>query len=101
MFEGINASDGIGIGVAVVAIAPDLSFTPTAPSDIEAEKARYSAALQKFIDQTNAQIARMEATIGKESAAIMQAHIEFAEDDGIKETICSSIESGMLSLIHI
>lgn len=95
MFEGINASDGIGIGVAVVAIAPDLSFTPTAPSDIEAEKARYSAALQKFIDQTNAQIARMEATIGKESAAIMQAHIEFAEDDGIKETICSSIESGM------
>lgn len=36
MFEGINASDGYGIGVAQVAVAPDLSFTPTAPSDLEA-----------------------------------------------------------------
>ena len=38
MFEGINASDGIGIGVAQVAIEPDLSFVPTAPEDAVAEK---------------------------------------------------------------
>lgn len=38
MFEGINASDGYGIGVAQVAVAPDLSFTPTAPTDLAAEK---------------------------------------------------------------
>lgn len=68
MFEGINASDGYGIGVAQVAVAPDLSFTPTAPSDLEAEKERYRQALQKFIDQTNAQIERMTKTVGKESA---------------------------------
>ena len=37
----------------------------------------------------------MTKTVGKESAAIMAAHIEFAEDDGIKETINSSIEAGM------
>lgn len=95
MFEGINASDGYGIGVAQVAVAPDLSFTPTAPTDLAAEKERYAQALQKFIDQTNAQIERMTRTVGKESAAIMGAHIEFAEDDGIKETINSSIDSGM------
>ena len=35
MFEGVNASDGIGIGVAQVAVEPDLSFIPTAPSDAE------------------------------------------------------------------
>ena len=58
MFEGVNASDGIGIGVARVAVEPDLSFTPTAPEDKEAEKARYLAARDRFIEKTNGQIGR-------------------------------------------
>ena len=62
MYEGVNASDGIGIGVARVAVEPDLSFTPHAPEDPEAEKARYAAAVEKFVEQTNAQIERMKQT---------------------------------------
>ncbi len=95
MYEGVNASDGIGIGVARVAVDPDLSFTPHAPEDAKAEEERYQAAVAKFIDQTNAQIERMTATVGPEAAAIMGAHIEFAEDDGIKDMVNGSIESGM------
>ena len=95
MYEGVNASDGIGIGVARVAVEPDLSFTPHAPEDAKAEEERYKAAVAKFIEQTNAQIERMTATVGPEAAAIMAAHIEFAEDDGIKEMVNGSIESGM------
>jgi len=95
MYEGVNASDGIGIGVARVAVEPDLSFTPHAPEDAKAEEERYKAAVAKFIEQTNAQIERMTATVGPEAAAIMGAHIEFAEDDGIKEMVNGSIESGM------
>lgn len=95
MFEGVNASDGYGIGVAQVAVAPDLSFTPTKPEDPEAEKARYNEALAKFIDQTNKQIERMKQSVGEEAAAIMGAHIEFAEDEGIKDMVNGSIDSGM------
>lgn len=95
MYEGVNASDGIGIGVARVAVEPDLSFTPHAPEDAGDEKQRYSAAVAKFIEQTNAQIARMTETVGEEAAAIMGAHIEFAEDEGIVEMVNGSIESGM------
>jgi phosphoenolpyruvate-protein phosphotransferase (PTS system enzyme I) len=95
MYEGVNASDGIGIGVARVAVEPDLSFTPHAPEDAKAEEERYNAAVAKFIEQTNAQIERMTATVGPEAAAIMGAHIEFAEDEGIKEMVNGSIESGM------
>ncbi len=95
MYEGVNASDGYGIGVAQVAVAPDLSFTPTAPDDPEAEKARYNAALEKFVAQTNAQIDRMKESVGEEAALIMGAHIEFAEDDGIKDMVNGSIDSGM------
>ena len=95
MFEGVNASDGYGIGVAQVAVAPDLSFTPTKPEDPEAEKARYNEALAKFIEQTNKQIERMKQSVGEEAAAIMGAHIEFAEDEGIKDMVNGSIDSGM------
>ncbi len=95
MYEGVNASDGIGIGVARVAVEPDLSFTPHAPEDAGDEKQRYAAAIAKFIDQTNAQIERMTQTVGPEAAAIMGAHIEFAEDEGIREMVEGSIESGM------
>ena len=95
MYNGVNASDGYGIGVAQVAVAPDLSFTPTAPDDTEAEKARYEEALKKFVGQTNAQIERMKQTVGEESAAIMEAHIEFAEDEGIKDMVNGAIDSGM------
>lgn len=95
MYEGVNASDGIGIGVARVAVEPDLSFTPHVPEDAGDEKQRYAAAVAKFIEQTNAQIERMTQTVGEEAAAIMGAHIEFAEDEGIREMVESSIESGM------
>ena len=95
MFKGINASDGYGIGVAQVAVAPDLSFTPRVPENAEEEKARYAAALDKFVAQTNAQIERMKKTVGENAAEIMGAHIEFAEDEGIKDMVNGSIDSGM------
>ncbi len=94
MFEGVNASDGIGIGVARVAVDPDLSFTPHIPEDVEAEKARYEAAIAKFIEATNAQIESMKANGLEKEAGIMQAHIEFAEDDGIKEMVIGAIDGG-------
>ena len=95
MYEGVNASDGIGIGVARVAVEPDLSFTPHKPDDAGDEKQRYAAAVAKFIEQTNAQIERMTQTVGEEAAAIMGAHIEFAEDEGIQEMVNGSIDAGM------
>ena len=95
MLKGINASEGVGIGVARVAVEPDLTFTPYVPENAEIEKSRYSSAVSKFIDQTKAQIEHMTNTVGAETAAIMQAHIDFAEDEGIKEMIIGAIDSGM------
>ncbi|MBR3234913.1 MAG: phosphoenolpyruvate--protein phosphotransferase [Atopobiaceae bacterium] len=94
MFEGVNASDGIGIGVARVAVAPDLSFTPTKPEDPELEMARFIAARDKFVDATNAQIERMIANGLEKEAGIMTAHIEFGTDDGIKDMVEAAIDAG-------
>ena len=43
---------------------------------------------------TNVQIERMTASVGPEAAMIMAAHIEFAEDEGIKEQVAADIASG-------
>ena len=95
MYKGVNASDGIGIGVARVATDPDLSFTPTAPSDLVAEKARYSDARTKFLETTNKQIERMIANGLVAEAGIMGAHIDFAEDEELVSMIEGSIDAGM------
>ena len=94
MYEGVNASNGIGIGNAQVAVTPDLSFTAHPIDDVAAEKQRYADAVAKFIDQTNAQMERMTKTVGEDAAAIMGAHIEFAEDEGIKDMVNGAIDGG-------
>ncbi|MBR2682421.1 MAG: phosphoenolpyruvate--protein phosphotransferase, partial [Atopobiaceae bacterium] len=94
MYEGVNASDGIGIGVARVAVEPDLTFTPTKPEDPVAEKARYEEARAKFVEMTNKQIESMQARGLVAEAGIMGAHIEFAEDDGIIEQVVADIAAG-------
>ena len=94
MYEGVNASDGIGIGVARVAVEPDLSFTPKPVEDAAAEKARYEEARNRFIEMTNKQIASMEARGLVAEAGIMGAHNEFAQDDGIIEQVVADIEAG-------
>ncbi|WP_418742542.1 phosphoenolpyruvate-utilizing N-terminal domain-containing protein, partial [Enorma massiliensis] len=71
MYEGVNASEGIGIGTVVVAAEPDLSFEPHAVEDTAAEKARYQAALDAFCAKTQAQADRMKITVGENEAEIM------------------------------
>ena len=95
MFEGVNASDGIGIGVAQVAIAPDLSFVPVKVEDAAAEKARFLEARDKFVTATEAQIERMKANGLEKEAGIMTAHIEFGTDDGIREMVETAIDGGI------
>ena len=94
MFEGVNASDGIGIGVARVAVEPDLSFTPKPVDDPVAEKGRYEDARNRFVEMTNRQIESMQARGLVAEAGIMGAHNEFAQDDGIIEQVIADIESG-------
>lgn len=95
MYEGVNASDGIGIGVARVAVEPDLTFTPRPVEDTAAEKSRYEDARARFIEMTNKQIESMQARGLVAEAGIMGAHIEFAEDDGIIEQVVADIDSGV------
>ena len=94
MYEGVNASEGIGIGSVVLAVEPDLSFEPHAVEDAAAEKARYQAALDVFCKKTEAQAERMKVTVGENEAEIMSGHIMLAQDPGLVDGINAAIDSG-------
>ena len=99
MYKGVNASDGIGIGVAQVAVEPDLTYVPTThqDGDNEKEKARYKAALDAFCAATQAQADRMTETVGEKEAAIMVGHITMANDPFMIDEVNSRIDSGKCS----
>ena len=94
MYEGVNASEGIGIGSVVLAVEPDLSFEPHAVEDAAAEKARYQAALDVFCKKTEAQAERMKVTVGENEAEIMSGHIMLAQDPGLMDGINAAIDGG-------
>ena len=94
MFEGVNASEGIGIGKAVLAVEPDLSFEPRTVEDTEAEKARYKQALDVFCAKTEKQAERMKVTVGENEAEIMSGHIMLAQDPGMTDGINTAIDGG-------
>ena len=94
MYEGVNASEGIGIGTVAVAVEPDLTFTPHAVEDAVAEKARFEAALEVFCKKTEAQAEHMKTSVGEAEAEIMSGHVTLAQDPELTGAIKASIDGG-------
>ena len=95
MYEGVNASDGIGIGTACVAVEPDLTYEIHSPEDKTLEKERFKKALDKFIEITENQVERMKETVGESEAAIMSVHVDIATDVELLNEINDLIDDGM------
>ena len=94
MYQGVNASEGIGIGTCMVAVEPDLTFEPHEVADTAAEKERYAAALNVFCEKTQAQADHMKETVGEAEAEIMSGHIVLAQDPGMTDAINVAIDGG-------
>ena len=94
MYQGVNASEGIGIGNCMVAVEPDLTFEPHDVADTDVEKERYAKALQVFCDKTQAQADHMKETVGENEAEIMSGHIVLAQDPGMTDAINQAIDGG-------
>ena len=94
MYQGVNASEGIGIGTVMVAVDPDLTFEPHEVTDAAAEKERYQAALAVFCEKTQAQADHMKVAVGEAEAEIMLGHIVLAQDPGMTDGINGAIDGG-------
>ncbi len=94
MYQGVNASEGIGIGTVMIAVDPDLTFEPHEVADPAAEKERYQSALAVFCEKTQAQADHMKTAVGEAEAEIMLGHIVLAQDPGMTDAINGAIDGG-------
>ena len=94
MYQGVNASEGIGIGTVMIAVDPDLTFEPHEVADAAAEKERYQSALTVFCEKTQAQADHMKTAVGEAEAEIMLGHIVLAQDPGMTDAINGAIDGG-------
>ena len=94
MLKGIAASEGIGIGRAVI-IAPQKITYQTGPvADIEQEKARLHRAIDDFISYTEELAGKLEETLDAENADIIRGHVTMLSDPFMIEEMEELIAGG-------
>lgn len=91
MYKGIAASDGIGIGNAIVIKEQSLSYVSYTPEDSEQELNRFREAVNYFMKKTTELAERIRTQIGKKEAEIIEGQILMISDP----MVCSQIEAAI------
>ncbi len=94
MYKGIEASRGIGIGSICLIVDRDLSFEAKHIDDTEAEKARFTAAIEKFKTETAEMAENIRKNIGPKEAEIMEGHLAMIADPTMAGEMTKMIEAG-------
>ena len=93
MYKGTNASDGIGIGTAVIVEEAELIITRREVNDTEAEVQRFKGALETTIAETQRMAEDLAARVGEKEAEIMQGHMMLLSDTMLTGEIENSIQN--------
>lgn len=94
ILEGINASAGIGIGTVLVVEEPTLEYEVRTVDDVDAEKARFHAAIDSYVAYTQAQAADMAERVGEKEAEILTGHIVMIADPFMQGEMDKLIDGG-------
>ncbi len=92
MLKGSPASDGIGIGHAVLVDQEEIVAIKREILNKEAEKQRFSEAMDTFCASTLAHAEKVKVKIGEEEANILVAHTVLAQDPELLKEINATIE---------
>lgn len=92
--SGIPASHGIGIGTAVLLRPQSLTYEPHPVEDKAAEKARLQAAIQWFIQDTQAVADTFGKRLDARDAEILTGHIDMIQDPFLQEEMWNRIDEG-------
>ena len=93
MYKGTNASDGIGIGTAVIVEEAELIITRREVNDKEAEVQRFKGALETTVAETQKMAEDLAARVGEKEAEIMQGHMMLLSDPMLTGEIENSIRN--------
>ncbi|HWQ61534.1 MAG TPA: putative PEP-binding protein, partial [Negativicutes bacterium] len=95
MYSGVAASEGIAVGKALVLKkSVDRPEENLPPARIEAEKARFAAALATAKDELAALAVEVGARVGEKEGAIFAAHAVLLEDEELSRGVEEKIGAG-------
>ncbi len=92
VLKGIAASDGVAIAKAYLLVDPDLSFSKETISDVDAEIARLSAAMEASKQELNLIKEKATENLGAEEAEVFEAHITILSDPELIGAIDKKIQ---------
>lgn len=97
MLQGIGASNGYGVGKAVIIEDIPLDYTAVRFSSPEEEKARLDDAVAAFEKETAEQIAALKASAGEKEANILEGHLTMLQDPFMLSQMKDYIDAGSVA----
>lgn len=94
MYNGVPASDGIGIGKVVIIKEYSIKVEDKKVSDIALEKERLKKAIDLFIENTVNLAENMKIHIGEKEAEILEGQVLIINDPEIVSGFNTSIDAG-------
>ena len=97
MLKGIGASQGFGIGKAVVIKDTELDYSSVKYSDAKSEKARLHKAADDFVEETKLQIEQVKQSAGEKEAEILEGHLMMLQDPFMLSQMEDNIDQGAVA----
>jgi phosphotransferase system enzyme I (PtsI) len=97
MLKGIGASQGYGMGNAVIIKDTNLDYSAVKYSGAENEKARLNKACDEFIKETNALVDDLKASAGESEAQILEGHLMMLQDPFMLSQMEENIDKGSVA----
>ncbi len=97
MLQGIGASQGYGIGKAVIIEDVTLDYSAVRYAGAEEEKARLARAVEAFTAETNEMIASLKQSAGEKEAEILEGHLTMLADPFMLSQMNDLIDGGAVA----
>ena len=97
MLQGIGASQGYGIGKAVIIEDISLDYSAVKYTTAEEEKSRLNKAVEAFTAETREMAEGLKASAGEKEAEILEGHIAMLSDSLMLARMNENVESGCIA----
>ena len=97
MLKGIGASQGFGIGKAVVIRDTNLDYSSVKFTDSNHQKKRLHSAVADFSDETKSLVADLKKNAGNKEAEILEGHLVMLEDPFMLAQMEEAIDNGSVA----
>ena len=94
MLQGIGASQGYGIGKAVIIEDINLDYSAVKYTTAQEEKARLAKAVEAFTVETRAMAEGLKASAGEKEAEILEGHLTMLADPFMLSQMNDKIDGG-------